>query len=114
MQITDYEFGRISIEGHTYTSDVIILPDEVRDSWWRREGHSLHIEDLADVIEAQPDVLVVGTGCYGRMQIPPETLTHLESRGIEVVAAPTGDVVGRFNDLQRRHGKTVAALHLSC
>jgi len=114
MQITDYEFGRISIEGRTYTSDVIILPESVRDSWWRKEGHSLRIEDLDDVIAARPEILVVGTGCYGKMQIPAGTLSYLESRGIQVVVGCTGDVVGRFNDLRRRHPKTVAALHLTC
>lgn len=35
MAIEDYEFGRITIDGATYTSDVIIRPEGVDDSWWR-------------------------------------------------------------------------------
>jgi len=32
MRISEYEFGKITIENETYTSDVIILPEQVIDS----------------------------------------------------------------------------------
>ena len=60
MAIDDYAFGRITIDGQSYTSDVIVLADGVRDGWWRKEGHSLAIEDLDAVAAAAPAVLVVG------------------------------------------------------
>lgn len=114
MKVQSYGFGTINIGGKTYTSDVIILPEKVRDSWWRKEGHSLHIEDLTEIIEANPDVLVIGTGYYGRMAIPPETKSFLESKGIEVRIAETSDAVKEFNQLQKNIGRIVAALHLTC
>ena len=114
MNIDAYDFGTIRIRGTTYTSDVIISPKDVQDSWWRREGHSLHIDDLEDVIKANPEVLVIGTGYYGRMKVPPDTRSFLESKGIEVYAAKTPEAVKQFNELQRRIGKVVAALHLTC
>lgn len=114
MNVEAYDFGTIRIEGETYTSDVIIMPDTVRGSWWRREGHNLSIEDLTDVIDAKPNVLVIGTGYYGRMKVPADTRSYLESRGIEVHAARTDKAVKEFNELQRRIGKVVAALHLTC
>ena len=46
MLIESYSFGKISINGKIYHSDVIIFPDRVYDSWWRKEGHILHLEDL--------------------------------------------------------------------
>lgn len=62
--IDSYEFGRIAVDGKNYTSDVIIFPDKVLDGWWRKNGHSLHLQDLKKVLEAEPkpEVLVVGTG----------------------------------------------------
>ncbi|RLI41160.1 hypothetical protein DRO69_11945, partial [Candidatus Bathyarchaeota archaeon] len=64
--IDSYDFGVIVIKGKRYTSDVIVLPEKVIDGWWRKEGHSLHMEDLKEVIEREPkpEVLVVGTGYY--------------------------------------------------
>ena len=54
MKIEHYSFGNITIDGQTYTSDVIIYPERVDASWWRKEGHNLQIEDLAGVIKAEP------------------------------------------------------------
>lgn len=62
--IDSYEFGTIVIRGKRYRSDIIIFPESVLDGWWRREGHSLHIEDLKEILngEPQPEMLIVGTG----------------------------------------------------
>ena len=113
LKIEHYSFGKIIIDGKSYTSDVIIYPDRVSASWWRKEGHNLDIADLTDVIKAKPDVLVVGTGYSGAMRVPQETLTHLESKGITVKVSRSSEAVELFNTLQT--GKNVvAALHLTC
>jgi hypothetical protein len=114
MKVQAYDFGKINVNGKTYTSDVIIVPEEVRGGWWRKEGHRLQIEDLTDIIEAKPDVLVVGTGYYGRMSIPSETKLYIESKGIELRTAKTSEAVKEFNNLQKEIGRVVAALHLTC
>jgi hypothetical protein len=114
MQISEYEFGRIAIADRTYTSDVIIAPEQVIDSWWRKEGHNLQIEDLDDIVRAKPDMLIIGTGYYGRMQVPDETKQYLEEQGIKVIQAKTNDAVAEFNQLQKEYARIVAALHLTC
>lgn len=114
MEIGDYTFGRIDIGDTSYTSDVIITPDRVIDHWWRKEGHSLAPEDLAAVVASRPEAVVVGTGYYGRMQVPEATRTWLESMGIRVYEARTAEAVAEFNRLQRECADIVAALHLTC
>ena len=37
--IESYGFGRMKIDGVTYTSDLIIFADHVKSDWWRIEGH---------------------------------------------------------------------------
>jgi hypothetical protein len=113
MKIGHYSFGRIVIDGKTYTSDVIVYPGRVDASWWRKEGHNLHSEDLKEVMNAKPEVLIVGTGASGVMKVPKETISHLESKGIEVHVAQTEDAVELFNRLQTDR-KVIAALHLTC
>ena len=111
--IDSYRFGRIVIDNQPYTQDVIILPDRVIPNWWRREGHSLYAADLEDVLAAEPDLLVVGQGAYGRMGVSDEARQTLEQAGIELVAEPTGQACETYNQL--RDGKAVAAaLHLTC
>lgn len=114
MQITGYDFGRIEIDGQTYTADVIIAPDGVRSPWWRKEGHNLHVDDLSAIIAAKPEVLLVGTGYYGRMQVPTETRSYLEKQGMVLRVLETREAVRAFNSLQQDAARVVAALHLTC
>ena len=111
--IDSYDFGRIIINGKRYNSDLIIFSDNVRDGWWRKEGHRLHVEDLKDVLEFKPEVLVVGTGYSGLMRIPLETRRYVESEGIEFLAQKTAEACETFNRLVKSR-KVVAALHLTC
>lgn len=114
MKITNYRFGTIEIDGTRYTKDVIIASGKIIDNWRRKEGHKLHEEDIATIIEEKPDVLVVGTGYFGRMTIPLETRRTLEAHGIVLEAAKTGDAVEAFNKLQQECARAAAAFHLTC
>ncbi|MDI6699119.1 MAG: MTH938/NDUFAF3 family protein [Candidatus Saccharicenans sp.] len=113
MIIENYSFGRMVIGGKSYTADLIIIGDEIFPNWWRREGHSLCLEDLGPVLAARPEVLVIGTGAYGAMDVPYETERFLEERGIEVIWKPTAEAVEIFNRLTGRK-KAAAAFHLTC
>ncbi len=113
MKIEHYSFGKIVIDGKTYTSDVIIYPGRVDGSWWRKEGHYLQAVDLASVFDAKPDVLIVGTGFSGVMTVPEETIGFVKSKGIEIRVERTGKAVELYNGMGQ--GRTViAALHLTC
>ncbi|HLG58325.1 MAG TPA: MTH938/NDUFAF3 family protein [Vicinamibacterales bacterium] len=114
MNISGYRFGKVDIGGKTYTSDVIITPERVIDGWWRQQGHALAVADLDDVVAAKPDVLVIGTGYFGGMSVSRETRRYLEAQGIQVRDARTGEAAHDFNELQKEHGRVVAALHLTC
>jgi hypothetical protein len=114
MKITLYEFGRISVDGKNYQSDVIISRKGVQDKWWRKEGHNLAIDDLENVLQAKPEIVVIGCGYYGRMQVPDATKEYLTNKGIRVEIANTSEAVTRFNTLQQDCARIVAALHLTC
>jgi len=114
MTINEYEFGRIRIDDREYRHDVILTPDRVHAGWRRREGHSLHMEDLTEVLRDAPQVLVIGTGYYGRMQVLQETLAALSARGIDTRVHQTRAAVAEFNRVQHSAARVVAALHLTC
>jgi hypothetical protein len=111
--IESYEFGRIVIKGKRYATDVIIYPDHVEDNWWREEGHSLSPVDLWAVVQAKPEVLVVGTGRSGLMRVLPETEKYLREQGIRLIAERTTEAVRIYNQLCQST-RVVAALHLTC
>jgi hypothetical protein len=112
-EIEDYSFGRIIINGKVYTQDLIIYPDSIEDSWWRKKGHSLVPEDIPRVLEMKPDVLVMGTGASGVLKVPASTKKQLADEGIELLDAPTDRAVQEYNRL--KSGKrVVGAFHLTC
>jgi hypothetical protein len=114
-RIEDYSFGRIEIDGVEHTKDVIVLPDRVVGNWWRREGHSLVLEDLADVLDELPERLILGCGANGRLRPDPSVTQRLATRGVEMESLPTADAVERYRELEAANPAAVAAaLHLTC
>lgn len=113
MHIDSYEFGSIVIDGRTYRDDLLIWPGHIKHDWWRSEGHLLQLPDLAEALAAAPQVLVVGTGESGRMQVDPELVAYLKDKGIELVARPTREACRSINELAGKR-RLAAALHLTC
>ena len=112
-RIEHYAFGTITIDGTTYRSDVIVLPDRVTPDWRRKRGHILAVDDLDEILSDPPATLIVGTGASGAMSVPAETVAALEELGIEVIIQPTGEAVETYNRLAP-DGRAAAGLHLTC
>jgi len=115
MNIDDYTFGRIEIDGVCYSKDVILLRGEIRSPWWRSAGgHHFEPVDLGEVLAAAPEVVVLGTGFFGRVKVSRETLAAFADAGSEVVVETTAQAVKDFNRLVADGRDVAAALHLTC
>jgi hypothetical protein len=114
MQIDSYSFGVMKVESTEYRSDLLILGDSIKPNWWRKEGHTLAREDIEQVLEFKPEVLVVGKGASAMMRIPPETEKLLAKQGIKLIAADTAEAVKQFNELAEKGKKVAGAFHLTC
>jgi hypothetical protein len=110
--LTDYSFGSLRVDGERHSKDLIVLPHRVVPDWWRREGHSLAMQDFDEVIDELPDRLILGCGAHARLEPPSAVLDELRARGVEVETMPTADAVRRYGELDPEH--TAAALHLTC
>jgi len=114
MRIDSYSFGVMKIGGTEYTEDLIVFPDKVKSRWWRKEGHSLAIEDLDDVLEFKPEVLVIGKGASELMDVPASTKKTLQEHGMDVIADNTSRAWSIFNEQIEKGKKVVGAFHLTC
>jgi hypothetical protein len=115
MHIDSYSFGSIRIDGQHYSKDVILLKGRVTTPWWREAGgHIYAVGDLEEVLAAAPEVVVLGTGCYGRVRVLEETLAALTDAGSEIVVERTGNAVEHYNRLSSEGRDVAAALHLTC
>jgi len=112
--IDKYEFGQIVVDGQTYESDVIILPDGVVvGDWQHKEEHVLHPKDVKSILEAAPEVVVIGQGSVKNMRVLPETEERLKATGIEVLAFKTAKACETYKEL-RNQRKVAAVLHVTC
>jgi hypothetical protein len=111
--IESYRFGRIIVNGRHYSSDVIIYPDRVEGSWWRVRGHDLCMDDIREILDYGPEVLIIGKGKSGMMKVSDVVRNEIRKLGIELITANTKEAVEKYNNVAGKK-KAVAALHLTC
>lgn len=111
--IESYTFGRMEIKGQAYTSDLILFPDKINDSWWRETGHKLSLKDIEDVLQENPEVIVIGTGFHGILEVEEEVKETAQSKGITLIIEKTENAVQSYNEIASQK-KTIGAFHLTC
>jgi hypothetical protein len=108
-------FGKMEIDGRVYCSDLMILPGgEIADGWRRIRGHHLVLEDIRSLLASRPQIIIAGTGIYGRMQIDPALEAYLTDGGIELIAQPTKSAAQTYNDLIGGAKSVAGCFHLTC
>jgi hypothetical protein len=114
LRINKFSFGTLVIDGKTYTDDLIILPDgKIVKPWWRKRGHQLTMDDLHDLIDSSPEVIVAGTGVSGNMVPDYNLMKDLSRLDIELIAEPNDKAIELYNKMgpEKRVG---ACFHLTC
>ncbi len=112
MIIESYLFGKMKVDGNIFDSDLIIFPEKVKSSWWRAQGHYLQVRDLDEILDYKPEILVIGTGYSGLMDVADEVKKELEAAGIKYYIEKSGKAVEIFNKIDSK--KKVGAFHLTC
>jgi hypothetical protein len=111
--IESYSFGNITVDGKSFRSDIIVYPEITSGDWWRKKGHELCSEDIKEILDYGPEVLIIGTGKFGLMKVGESTIKHIRERGIKLIVQRTSEAVKIYNEVARKK-RTVAALHLTC
>ncbi len=111
--IDQFEYGTIVIDGQTYESDVIIFPDGAVARWEHKDEHVLRPTDVNKVIEAKPEVVIIGLGTVGNVKMHPKAEKCLKEAGIEVMVHRTNKACETYKEL-RTQRKVAAILHITC
>ena len=114
MMIEHFSFGSIIIDGITYTNDIKIIQGKVIPTWWRKSGHQVNIDDIQDIIDAKPSILVLGKGKPGFMKSTPLLCEFLRNSNIELIEEKTSKAIKTFNRLIKDGKNVSAGFHLSC
>ncbi|NVM23695.1 MAG: hypothetical protein HWN68_18195 [Desulfobacterales bacterium] len=114
MKIQSYRFGHIEIDGKAYAKDVKLIGEKVAPNWWRSTGHRVEISDVEDLLAADAEVCVFGTGASGLVRVSEAVKSAFESRGMKVLIERTESACNTYNRLTEEGKKVVAGFHLTC
>jgi polyphosphate kinase 2 (PPK2 family) len=106
--IQAFEYGRITIADQDYDADILVYPDgDIKESQ-RSDEHQLKVTDIEPLINAEPEVIVLGLGTVGQLKVKPKVKDQIASSGIELHAYKTEKAIEIYRDL--RIQKSIAAL----
>jgi hypothetical protein len=119
--ITNLAWGQIEVringEAQRF-KDCKIWPGGAREWRWEETGthHDPGIQpaDIEEVFEHGAEILVMGRGQLGRLNVSAETETMLRKRGISYHIEKTKNAVALFNDLARQGKRVGGVFHSTC
>jgi len=116
--IEDTAFGKVTIDGQVYKTDVLIRGDgkiKRRNKAAAKKvygsSHEIGPEELSKLLKGDPDLVVVGMGQKGQAALTTESEHILQKRGIAAIAMPTPEAIREFN---RARGRKAAIIHVTC
>ncbi len=112
--IEKYVFGKIVVNGVTYTNDIKIIQDTLIPDWWRKSGHQVGMDDVNDILDSETNILVIGTGKFGLMKLTSLLREKLIKKRIVVIEKNTSEAIKIFNQLYKEGKKVSAGFHLTC
>jgi glucokinase len=111
-------FGEITIGKRIYRRDLYISVQgtvKKRDKSIAKEiygnAHTLGPKELEKVCRGGPEILFVGSGMEGRMELTEDALLFLSQRSIQCEILPTPKMIEAYNKSRQRKA---AVIHLTC
>jgi hypothetical protein len=112
--IDKFSFGTMTVDDRIYTTDIKIINGTVVPDWWRDSGHTVDVNDIHDILQAKPDIVVIGKGAPGHMRVADSLKEHAASRGITLIVENTSTASETFNRLVKEGRNVAGGFHLGC
>jgi uncharacterized protein len=101
--------GQVTVNQTVYTASLIVTPERIVADWRPQRFGDLAPDDFSQVVELNPEVVLIGTGA--RLQFPAPALTRpLVDAGIGFEVMDTGAACRTYNVLMGEGRRVVAAL----
>lgn len=106
--IEEFSFGMFRIAGKTYYDDIKIINNKVK-SWQNRRGLEITLDNIKELVDSQPEILIIGSGASGLLKVPDEVKMNIMSHRIKLIVQKTTEAVATFNNAVKE-GRKVAAI----
>ena len=116
--VTDDGWGFVAVDGVGRLRDAKLWPGGGRGWDWNETGthHRPGIQpaDLAELLDHDPEVVVLSRGRELRLETTPEAAALLAGAGIEAARLETGAAIEAYNRLAEEGRRVAALLHTTC
>lgn len=116
--LTGTGFGYIDVNGERIKHDILICLDgEVikRKKKLSKEiygtSHKVSLAEAEYTYQEGAELLLIGAGQFGRVQLSPEAGEYFKEKGCQVEILPTPDAVKAWNESKDR---IIGLFHLTC
>jgi len=117
-KIDELIFGSIIVEGKKYRRDVLIFADGTvkkrKGGFLMFGSHKIKKQELEELSQGQPEMIIVGTGTDGAAHIAPEAESWAQGKNLNLLVQPSYDAVTKVNELAERKKKVAALIHITC
>jgi len=117
-RISEIEFGRLVVDKTTYREDLFITVHgkiRQRDKDMARQAtgssHIVGARELEKVCRGGPELLIIGTGMEGKVQLADDAQQFLDRRLIECRLLPTPEAVAAYEESA---GRRAILIHVTC
>jgi len=118
IKIDGARFGSITIDGETYSHDVLIRLDGTVKKRKKKlskavygTSHRISLEEAQHVYQEGAERLIVGTGHTGRVRLSDEAAAYLERVGCRVELLRIPRAIRAWNEAT---GATIGLFHVTC
>jgi hypothetical protein len=117
-EINKTSFGSITVNKEEYDHDIIIrLKGEIEKRKKKLSkaiygtSHTISKDEAKYVYENGAEVLIIGSGQYGAVELSEEASEYFKKKNCQVVLLPTPEAIEEWN---RASGKVIGLFHITC
>lgn len=107
--ITAYGETWMAVNNQTTEGSLLVMPEGMLQAWRPRQWQDIAAEDFQLMIEAKPDLVILGTGAQQRF-LHPRLASQIATRGIGLECMATPAACRTYNILMAEGRKVLAAL----
>lgn len=117
--ITHFEWGAFTVNGKVHNpeegvgKDIFLSPEGI-SAWHERKGHKLKAGMVKRALALKPEVLIIGNGVEGALEIGKKARQTVEEAGVELIVLRTPEACHEYNRLYHKGRRVILLAHGTC
>lgn len=119
MHIDSTEFGNVTVDGKKY-NQVLIIGDMIMERDYEKlkelfgTSHKIGDWEAKKLLKQNPEIIIIGTGQDGAMEVDEELVENFRDKNIEVIAEITPRAIEIYNEKKKQGKRINALIHTTC